>query len=280
MAEQEDIRQVAISHHHQEVGLFKNWYADLASSRFANAFTYGRAKIDAMVDDLFRAAPKGGKILDVGCGTGEHLKRALSHGLGAYGVEPAPAMLETARREVPQGTIEQGVATKLPFPDGTFDVVIMIEVLRYLHRSDVREALGEALRVLRPGGKLLVTLVNRWSLDGFYLLHRGRQLLSGRKYNERHPFCLFFTPGEAEREFRNGGFVNVRSEGRLLGPIRMAYKVNERFGAKVAEVLEGVDDRLNGSKLARPFAGHLIVVGEAPAARAAAKPRGRRKSSK
>src|SRR5207302_1722279 len=98
------------------------------------AFTYGRAKIDQMVDELFRSLPANAAILDVGCGTGEHLKRALGHGLQATGVEPAPAMLAAARRNVPDARIEDGVATSLPFGDAEFDAVIMIEVLRYLDR--------------------------------------------------------------------------------------------------------------------------------------------------
>src|ERR1700750_275235 len=101
MSRVEEIRQVAIEHHHRVAGRFEAEYAALENSRFSSAFTYGRAKIDKMVDELFRSLPKGAAILDVGCGTGEHLKRALGHGLEAAGVEPAPAMLEAARRGVP-----------------------------------------------------------------------------------------------------------------------------------------------------------------------------------
>jgi ubiquinone/menaquinone biosynthesis C-methylase UbiE len=43
-----------------------------------------------------------------------------------------------------------GIATELPFPDKSFDFVICIDVLRYLDRSDIRQALREMFRVLRP----------------------------------------------------------------------------------------------------------------------------------
>lgn len=277
---EEEIRRVAIDHHHIRADNFESWYADLASSRFANAFTYGRAKIDKMIDELFRSLPKGGRILDVGCGTGEHLKRALAHGLEPSGLEPAPAMLEAARKNVPDAQIEEGVATDLPFPDGQFDAVIMIEVLRYLHKHDVEKALQEARRVLRPGGTLFVTLVNRWSLDGFYLFHRGRQLVSRDKYNKIHPYCLFFTPGEAERELHSAGFVNVRTEGRLFGPVRLAYKLGEGLGSRFASAIEGLDDKIQASRWARPFAGHLVAIGEAPAARRTAAKLGKGRSGK
>ena len=261
---EEQIRRVAIEHHHRMAGEFETFYADLEKSRFASAFTYGRAKLDKMVDDLFASLPRGAKVLDVGCGTGEHLKRALGHGLEAFGVEPAPAMLDAARRNVPAARIEQGIATRLPFGDAEFDAVLMIEVLRYLHQADIEQALREARRVLKPGGRLLATFVNRFALDGFYLLQRARQLLKRSAYDETNPYCLFFTPGSARRELEKAGFANARSEGRLLGPIRIAYKLSPALGRVVAAATESVDDRIHKSPLATPFAGHLVLIGEAP----------------
>jgi ubiquinone/menaquinone biosynthesis C-methylase UbiE len=262
MSRAEDIRRVAIDHHHLVAGKFEAEYAALENSRFSSAFTYGRAKIDRLVDELFGALPTGAAILDVGCGTGEHLKRALGHGLRASGIEPAPAMLAAAKRGIPDARIEDGVATRLPFADSEFDAVIMIEVLRYLDRSDIELALSEARRVLRPGGKLLVTLVNRWALDGFYLHQRLRQLVKHSSFNETNPFCLFHTPASAKRMLAQAGFSNIRTVGRLLGPIRIVYKINERLGRGVAELLEAADDRLHEANWTKPFAGHLIAIGE------------------
>ena len=264
MSRAEEIRQVAIEHHHRVADRFEAEYAALENSRFSSAFTYGRAKIDRIVDQLFRSLSKGAAVLDVGCGTGEHLKRALALGLNAAGVEPAPAMLDAARRGVPDAKIKEGVATSLPFGDGEFDAVIMIEVLRYLDRSDIALALREARRVLRPGGKLLVTLVNRWALDGFYVHQRLRQLAKRSDFNPTNPFCLFHTPGSAKRLLRDAGFTNVATEGRLFGPIRMVYKLNQGIGRRVAQAIEGLDDRLHEAAWMQRFAGHLIAIGEVP----------------
>ena len=50
----EEIRQVAIGHHHRLAGDFQSWYQDLEKSRFASAFTYGRYQLDQMVDESDR----------------------------------------------------------------------------------------------------------------------------------------------------------------------------------------------------------------------------------
>lgn len=257
----EDIRQAAIDSHDRTADKFVGWYEALGRSRFSNAFAYGRSKIDALIAEQFAELPAGSKVLDVGCGTGEHLQRAIDAKLEANGLEPAPAMLEIARRNVPEADIRQGVATSLPYPDGQFDLLIMVEVLRYLDRPDTEKALAEARRVLKPEGRLFVTLVNRWALDGFYILQRARALAKGRGFDAENPYCLFHTPASAERDLRRAGFREVRIEGRMLAPLRIAYKLGESFGGKIARALEVLDDRLHKRRWARRFAGHLIVIG-------------------
>ena len=260
----EDIRQAAIDSHDQTAGKFVGWYDQLGKSRFSNAFAYGRAKIDELLDQLFSELPDGARMLDVGCGTGEQLQRALDSGLTVYGLEPAPAMLEIARSNVPKAEISQGIATSLPYGDAQFDLVIMIEVLRYLDRSDIEQALAEARRVLKPGGKLLVTLVNRWALDGFYVLQRARSMVKGKAFDRENPYCLFHSPASASRDLRRAGFDAIRIEGRMLAPLRIAYKISDGLGAALAKKVDRLDDRLHRHAWATPFAGHLIAIGRAP----------------
>jgi SAM-dependent methyltransferase len=260
----ERIRQVAIDSHDRAADKFVGWYSALGESRFSNAFAYGRSKIDVLVDELYASLPKGGRVLDVGCGTGEHLLRAQKAGLEAFGVEPAPAMLEVATRNVPDAELKQGVATDLPYEDGHFDLVIMVEVLRYLDRADTEQALREARRVLKPGGRLFVTLVNRWAFDGFYLLQKLRSMAKRTRFDAVNPYCLFHTPSSATRDLTAAGFIDVRTEGRLFAPIRIAYKANERVGSWLAMKLEQADDGLHRRPWTKPFAGHLIAIGRVP----------------
>ena len=108
-------------------------------------------------------------------------------------------------------------------------------------------------------------MVNRWALDGFYLLQRARSLAKGRQFDEVNPYCLFHTPASARRDLAQAGFEDVRTEGRLLAPLRIAYKLNERLGGWLAGKLEALDDRLHRRRWTQPFAGHLIAIGRVPA---------------
>jgi ubiquinone/menaquinone biosynthesis C-methylase UbiE len=258
----EDVRKVAIDHHDDVVGVFQAWYAQMARDRFENVFAYGRHKVDVVLDTELKRLRPGATVLDVGCGTGEYLRRYKELGFEPMGLEPAPSMREAAQRGNPGIRVDEGVATALPYPDATFDFISAIEVLRYLHMADIRRCLEECRRVLKPGGILFVTLVNRWALDGFLLFQRARQLLLRSSFDRVHPHCEFFTPRQAESELARAGFVNGRTIGRLAGPVRVLYRVNANAGAAVARRVERIEDAAHELSITKAFAGHLIAIGE------------------
>ncbi|WP_219500513.1 class I SAM-dependent methyltransferase [Nonomuraea ceibae] len=108
-----------------------------------------------------QAKPRpGDRILDVGCGTG-YLSRILSPVAGpggqVTGVDPSPAMIGYARDRAP-GNCEYVVAggEDLPFPDGSFDLVVSTLAVHHIPSEARPAAAREMFRVLRPGGRLLV----------------------------------------------------------------------------------------------------------------------------
>jgi ubiquinone/menaquinone biosynthesis C-methylase UbiE len=258
--EQAAIRARAIERHEADADRFVHWYDEMAKSRFANAFAYGRAKIDRLLDECFKGLYPGARILDVGCGTGEYIQRANELGFSASGVEPAEAMRKAAIEKNPGSAILNGVATELPFPDSTFDLVICIEVLRYLHNADNRQALREMYRVLKPGGTLFLTMVNRYALDAFYLNYHARKLLGRKRVSGDAPHCEFTTPAEIDKEVLAAGFSTAVHRGVLLGPMRILYKLSTRIARRIAPVLEPFDDAICSIHLTRAFAGHLVTV--------------------
>ena len=103
--------------------------------------------------------PPGESLLEVGAGTGLWLKR-LPYAR-KVGLEPSLAMLQVGRRRVPEATWVEGRAEALPFPGQSFDVVLLFTVLEFV--EDVEKALVEARRVLKPGGSLLVGILEALS---------------------------------------------------------------------------------------------------------------------
>ncbi|RJP52904.1 MAG: methyltransferase domain-containing protein [Anaerolineaceae bacterium] len=97
----------------------------------------------------------GERVLDVACGTGILAREVLSRtGAAEFvtGLDPSAGMLEVAKDLAPGVEWRQGVAESLPFPDASFDVVVSQFGLMFF--NDRSEALRQALRVLRPGGRM------------------------------------------------------------------------------------------------------------------------------
>lgn len=103
-------------------------------------------------------APRDGEnVLDVGTGTGEVLRQLAHHPgrLKATGVDQSAAMLARVR-DLPVGwSVGVADARRLPFADGAFDAVTAAYLLQVLPVPDVSGVVGELLRVLRPGGRLV-----------------------------------------------------------------------------------------------------------------------------
>ena len=103
--------------------------------------------------------PRGGVVVDAGCGTGralDHLRGAVGPRGTVVGVDVTPEMLAVgrARRRLQAGSLVLGDAGALPLRDGAADAVFAAGLLPHLARPAA--GLGELARVCRPGGRLAV----------------------------------------------------------------------------------------------------------------------------
>jgi SAM-dependent methyltransferase len=103
-------------------------------------------------------APNQGQTLEIGCGEGANLFHLAKRFCPAQlaGVDFSSAKVMAARRHLPEVVqLFCADATKLPCPDRSYDVVLMRDILHHLPLGQGRDqALGEAYRVLKPGGRL------------------------------------------------------------------------------------------------------------------------------
>jgi ubiquinone/menaquinone biosynthesis C-methylase UbiE len=123
---------------------------------------YLDGRIKTLILDL--AAPRAGeRLLDIGCGCGDHLALFRKKGCDVTGLDPSPLMLDLARRRLEhRAELRQGSPEDLPFSDNEFDVVTMITSLEFA--EDPGKAVAEAIRVSR--GRVFIGTMNRYSLMG------------------------------------------------------------------------------------------------------------------
>ncbi len=98
-----------------------------------------------------------GEGLDVGCGTGALAQRLAQAGYTMSGIDPSEGMLEVLRTRSPEIRALKADGTDLPFADDSFDLALTVAVLHHIANPvDVARTLAEMVRVVRPGGRILV----------------------------------------------------------------------------------------------------------------------------
>ncbi len=153
-------------------------------SRTSTTYDDNRAPVGLQLirDAVAAARPASGpvRVLDAGCGTGAYLEHLQDYGGALLGLELNAGMLARAQRKLAgyRGVeLVQGSVLSMPFGDAELDLVMFNQVLHHLDGEgggagdwpSLRAALGEAQRVLRPGGTLLINTCSQQQLtDGFW----------------------------------------------------------------------------------------------------------------
>jgi SAM-dependent methyltransferase len=109
------------------------------------------------VGSLLASAPPG-RALDAACGTGRHARRLVELGHEVLGVDATPEMLARAAVKVPAARFVEADLRRLPARDGHFDLVVC--GLALSHLDDLGPAIAELARVLRPGGRLVTSVLH------------------------------------------------------------------------------------------------------------------------
>lgn len=96
-----------------------------------------------------------GAALDAACGSGRHARRLVDLGHQVVGVDSSPEMLERAKASLPQAVFHESELASLPLESVSFDLVVCSLALE--HVQDLSGAVGELTRVLRPGGRMVLS---------------------------------------------------------------------------------------------------------------------------
>ncbi len=182
--------------------------------RYADVFNriFGRRDRD------LRRHTRGNRLLEVGCAYGTLLDFLRDGGWRVSGVEISPLSSRRAREDLGLD-VRTGSLEDAGFPFGSFDVVLMLDVLEHLHRPF--RTLREVCRVLAPGG----TLVVQCPYELYHWEEVAEAVLRGKKTGTIEPDSIpahlyFFVPRTLDAFLRKGGFeIKARQSGNY-GEIR------------------------------------------------------------
>ena len=113
---------------------------------------------EPVVREILAAWPPGSRVLDAACGTGRHTVHLAALGHDVTGTDRSPEMLATAAAKNAKVQLVRGSTDALPFPTGSFDAAVC--ALLFDHLLEIDATVGELARVVRPGGRLLISNIH------------------------------------------------------------------------------------------------------------------------
>ena len=170
----------------------------------------------------------GASVLDVGCGTGNAALLAARAGASVTGIDPAERLVAVAAERASELGVEAtfyvGDAQALTFADDTFDIVV--SVFAVIFAPDAERAVGELVRVTRPGGRIVISCWYGSRTLGEAIAVAQRHLARSVPPPPPHPGAIDWSDQELVRETfsaRGATVTATEHEQRFTGASAEAY---------------------------------------------------------
>ena len=201
-------------------------YAELNKGQLAaerDPFTYKRyVQFYRYFDSADRA------VLDIGCNTGRggQILKEVNPQLQITGLDVVPERLD----KIPGGLYERLIlssADDIDVPDNTFDDIVAGEVIEHIDPADVQNVLTELLRVLKPGGRVMLTTPNPKA----FLVLMGRDAV----LKDPSHICIM-RPGELKKRLQDAGFdrIRIKGSGKMSNYLPDYFPIMGVFGSYLA----------------------------------------------
>lgn len=196
-----------------------------ARGAFAPLHALNPVRLDYVVQ---RAALAQRRALDVGCGGGLLTEGLVRHGAQVSGIDLAPSMIEVARLHAHESQmhIDYHLSSAEDYARraaGTFDVLTCMELIE--HVASPAELLGALAALLRPGGDLFISTINR-NLRSFLLAIVGAEYLLKLIPRGTHEYARLLRPAELSRLARERGFVLRDITGIAFNPLTRSARLS------------------------------------------------------
>ena len=162
--------------------------------------------------DAAKISP-GTRLLDVGCGSGLTLVLAKARGARPSGLDISPGLLDVARDRLPDADLRAGDMEFLPFGDAAFDAVTGVNAFQFA--GDPRNALREAARVTRPGGRVVASLFAAPERSQGTVVHQAMSALIPPEQAADHAPYALSAPGNLEAALTDAG-LDITGHGEVV----------------------------------------------------------------
>ncbi len=188
--------------------------------QMAKEFSHTRAQFWEELSFLADHIERDDHVLDIGCGNGRFAPLVAARHAHYDGIDYSEGLIAEAKRKFPEHTFITGDANTLPFPNNAFDIAYSFAVIHHIPSVELRrQFVAEALRVLHPGSKFILTAWNLWTAKHFaQLFTSGVESLLGKNSldvgdvmltfgKQKHPrYVHACTKHEITALLREGGF--------------------------------------------------------------------------
>src|SRR5207248_1627982 len=210
-----------------KTGCLRDSYGRLARPYADNLFDeLSHKPLDRALLDAFAEEMRGqGPVVDVGCGPGQVARYLHERGVSVSGLDLSPGMVALAARLTPEVSFREGSILALPDPDGAWAGCVAFYAIVHFDTAELRQAMRELARVLRPAGLLLLAFH-----EGVERIHRDELLGVAVDLD-----FVFWETASVERELLEAGFVIEAKLAPTKGTsIRAAERTCSRGGIQEA----------------------------------------------
>jgi len=188
-------------------------------------------------------------VLDVGCGPGMMADYSIEKGFEFYGIDISEKMIDECVNNFGHNSsthFSVGKLQKLEFPDSFFDVVLCMGALEYVEQAEIDTALSEMIRVLKPNGQIIMSLMNKHSFFAWHRRLRSRIVKRIKGHNvQAQSYDDLSRPfdedsmGALLKAKQLCNIDNVRF-GLNLYPYFLEWKIPNQFKVKLSKILDSM----------------------------------------
>jgi ubiquinone/menaquinone biosynthesis C-methylase UbiE len=220
-----------------------NTFDDLAEAYDRFRTGYSATLYDVLFTLGFRP---GAHVLDAGCGTGIAMAQFAARGCAVTGVDPSPAMLAAAAKNVPAATLHEGRVEQLPFANGAFDGVVCAQAF---HWFDQPAAFNELSRVVKRGSPIAVWWKRLASTDRMRAMRAAAcaDVRVSPAESFQGGFRSFYAAPFANRVLRVLPFTTRTTRDQWLGYERSRASARNAYGTKRDAYFDALEGRLNAA---------------------------------